>query len=76
MHFLLLQTYETALLLREATWAFVQQGIYLEISDISASLCDPSLVQLQFIYERDKYLLKEILWEMGLKVMVEVTQTD
>lgn len=37
---------------------------------------DPSFVQLQFIYERDKYLLKEVVQEMGLKTAVEVTQTD
>lgn len=36
---------------------------------------DPNFVQLQFIYERDKYLLKEVVQEMGLKTAVEVTQT-
>lgn len=37
---------------------------------------NPNLVQLRFIYERDKYLLKEVAQEMGLKTAVEVTQTD
>lgn len=37
---------------------------------------NPNFVQLQFIYERDKYLLKEAVQEMGLKMAVEVTQTD
>lgn len=35
---------------------------------------NPSLVQLQFIYERDKGLLKERVQEMGLKMTVEVRQ--
>lgn len=47
-------------------------GIYLEISDISACLSIPNFVQLQFIYERDKYLLKEVVQEMGLKMAEEV----
>lgn len=29
---------------------------------------NPNFVQLQFIYERDKYLLKELIQEMGLKL--------
>lgn len=37
---------------------------------------NPDLVRLQFIYERDKYLLKELVQEMGLKMAVEVTQTE
>lgn len=37
---------------------------------------DPNFVQLQFIYERDKYLLKEVVQEMGFKKAVEVTETD
>lgn len=37
---------------------------------------NPNLVRLRFIYERDKYLLKEVAQEMGLKMAVEVTQTD
>lgn len=36
----------------------------------------PNLVQLRFIYERDKYLLKEVAQEMELKMAEEVTQTD
>lgn len=35
-----------------------------------------SAVQLHFIYERDKYLLKEVVQEMGPKMAVELTQTD
>lgn len=38
---------------------------------------NPNFVQLQFIYERDKYLLKEVVQEMGVKiVVVEVSQAD
>lgn len=37
---------------------------------------NPNFVQLQFIYERDKYLLKEVVQEMGPKTAVEVTQPD
>lgn len=32
---------------------------------------NPNFVQLQFIYERDKYLLKEVIQEMGLKLAAE-----
>lgn len=34
---------------------------------------NPDFVQLRFIYERDKYLLKEVVQEMGLKMAAEVT---
>lgn len=37
---------------------------------------DPNFVQLQFIYERDKYLLKEVVQEMGVKMAVEVSRAD
>lgn len=37
---------------------------------------NPNSVKLRFIYEGDKYLLKEAVQEMGLKMAVEVTQTD
>lgn len=33
-------------------------------------------VQLQFIYEGEKYLLKEAVQEMGLKMAAEVSRTD
>lgn len=33
-------------------------------------------VQLQFIYEGEKYLLKEAAQEMGLKMAAEVSRTD
>lgn len=53
------------------------RGIYIEISEISAlRLSGPNFVQLQFIYESGKYLLKEVGQEMGLKTVVEVIQAD
>lgn len=36
---------------------------------------NPSLVQLRFIYEGDKYLLKELVQEMGLKMAAEAILT-
>lgn len=56
-------------------WSPCAARTYLEISEFSACLSTPRSVQLRFIYESGKDLLKEAVQEMGLKMAAGVSRT-